>query len=316
MKNKYINTVVSLFIGILLGITGTLAITNQQQNNEIIVAQKEITEVPRLDNNDIEEINYKSLTDEVNVFSTKDIIENTVFTATEFPISDLNIVQIPKVVKEEKTTEVVEAEPEVEIVEQEMYVSAQNVNIRENPTLDDESIVGTLGFASEIKVLTDAENNLPIEVDDTTEEQIDDSVNWVQCMYEGNTCYVSSDYIVEEKPELPDESTTYNTSWEGEVLNSRAGVVMGPIGKESYYNLPMSGVVSIMRNAGFSEEEYPYWVRSDGAKMLGSYIMVAADLSKYPRGSIVETTLGKGLVCDTGGFVYSTDRALDIAVAW
>ena len=44
MKNKYINTVVSLFIGILLGITGTLAITNQQQNNEIIVAQKEITE--------------------------------------------------------------------------------------------------------------------------------------------------------------------------------------------------------------------------------------------------------------------------------
>ena len=91
---------------------------------------------------------------------------------------------------------------------------------------------------------------------------------------------------------------------------------MGPIGKESYYNLPMSGVISIMRNAGFSEEEYPYWVRSDGAKMLGSYIMVAADLSKYPRGSIVETTLGKGLVCDTGGFVYSTDRALDIAVAW
>ena len=61
MKSKYINTVVSLFIGILLGVTGTLAITNQQQNNEIIVAQKEITEVPRLDNNDIEELNYISL---------------------------------------------------------------------------------------------------------------------------------------------------------------------------------------------------------------------------------------------------------------
>lgn len=41
-----------------------------------------------------------------------------------------------------------------------------------------------------------------------------------------------------------------------------------------------------MRGMGNNDE---YWVRMDGAKMLGDYIMVAADLNKHPRGSIVET---------------------------
>ena len=35
-------------------------------------------------------------------------------------------------------------------------------------------------------------------------------------------------------------------------------------------------------------------------KMLGDYVIVAADLNKYPRGSIVDTSLGQGIVCDTG----------------
>ena len=71
-----------------------------------------------------------------------------------------------------------------------------------------------------------------------------------------------------------------------------------------------------MRNQGFSEEEYPYWVRDDGCKMLGDYIMVAADLNKHPRGSIVECSLGTAIVCDTGSFVNTTDVSLDIAVDW
>ena len=57
-----------------------------------------------------------------------------------------------------------------------------------------------------------------------------------------------------------------------------------------------------MRNMGFDEENYPYWVRDDGAKMLGNYIMCAADLNLRPRGSVVESSLGLALVCDTGGF--------------
>ena len=62
-------------------------------------------------------------------------------------------------------------------------------------------------------------------------------------------------------------------------LTKSAGVYNGPSGKETYYNLNMSGVVSIMRSMGYSEEEYPYWVREDGCKMLGDYIMVAANFS-------------------------------------
>ena len=76
------------------------------------------------------------------------------------------------------------------------------------------------------------------------------------------------------------------------LLNRQNGTVMGPSGKETYYNLNMSGVVKIMRRQGFSEEEYPYWVREDGCKMLGPYIMCAADLALRPRGSLVESSLG------------------------
>ncbi len=100
------------------------------------------------------------------------------------------------------------------------------------------------------------------------------------------------------------------------VLNRQNGTVMGPSGKETYYNLNMSGVVKIMRRQGFSEEEYPYWVRVDGCKMLGPYIMCAADLALRPRGSLVESSLGTCIVADTGDFIYANPTQIDIAVDW
>lgn len=111
------------------------------------------------------------------------------------------------------------------------------------------------------------------------------------------------------------ETYTYSYSGSGH-LTRTSGVYYGPSGKETWYDMPMYGVVSVMRNMGFSEAEYPYWVRDDGCKMLGNYIMVAADLSIRPRGSLVETSLGTGIVCDTGGFIYSNPYQLDIATAW
>lgn len=78
----------------------------------------------------------------------------------------------------------------------------------------------------------------------------------------------------------------------------------------------MGGVVRIMRNMGFSESEFPYWVREDGCKMLGDYIMVAANLNVHPRGSIVETSRGLGLVCDTGSFARHNPTQIDIATSW
>ena len=104
--------------------------------------------------------------------------------------------------------------------------------------------------------------------------------------------------------------------WNGPVLTKQAGTVQGPAGKETYYNLPMGGVVSIMRSMGFSQEEYPYWIREDGMKMLGDYVMIAAHLGNHPRGSIVPTSRGFGLVCDTGGFAKSNPTQLDLATAW
>ncbi len=104
--------------------------------------------------------------------------------------------------------------------------------------------------------------------------------------------------------------------WDGPVLNSYVGVVEGPSGKETYYNLPMDWVVSYMRQIGFDEENYPYYVREDGCKMLGDYIMVAANLDLRPRGTIVKTSLGWGIVADTGGFAANNRTQLDIAVDW
>ena len=103
------------------------------------------------------------------------------------------------------------------------------------------------------------------------------------------------------------------SDWDGPVLNSVNGTVTGPSGKETYYNLDMSGVVEIMRGMGNTDE---YWVREDGVKMLGDYIMCAANLSVHPRGSLVESSLGTCIVCDTGGFAYSNPNQLDIAVTW
>lgn len=109
-------------------------------------------------------------------------------------------------------------------------------------------------------------------------------------------------------------ATNPNTSApSGEHLTPSGGVFEGPSGKETYYNLDMSGVISLARNLGITGE---YWVRDDGVKMLGDYIMVAANLDIRPKGTIVDTSLGKGIVVDTGGFAASNPTQLDIAVSW
>ena len=116
-------------------------------------------------------------------------------------------------------------------------------------------------------------------------------------------------------PTTTTEETTTTSSyvWNGPALNSFSGMVSGPSGNETYYNLDMSGVISIMRSYGY---DYEYWIRDDGVKMYGPYIMCAADLSIRPRGSLVETSLGTAIVCDTGGVVEWDNTRLDIATTW
>jgi hypothetical protein len=102
-------------------------------------------------------------------------------------------------------------------------------------------------------------------------------------------------------------------SYKGAKLSRSAGTTTGPNGKETFYNLNMSRVVSIMHAQGYSGK---YWVRSDGVKMLGNYVMLASNNSVRPKGTIYETSLGLGIVCDTGSFASGNPRMTDIAVAW
>ena len=99
-------------------------------------------------------------------------------------------------------------------------------------------------------------------------------------------------------------------------LTKSGGVFQGPSGKETYYNLPMGNIITEMRNKGYSVEEYPYYIREDGAKMLGPYVMCAANLSVRPKGTILETSLGMAIVCDTGGFASGNPTMLDMATDW
>lgn len=101
-----------------------------------------------------------------------------------------------------------------------------------------------------------------------------------------------------------------------EHISTLCGVFYGPSGRETYYNLNMGVCVRYMRELGYDEEHYPYWIRSDGAKMLGDYVMVAANWSIRPKGTIIDTSLGSGIVVDTGSFVSEYPYGVDIAVDW
>ena len=80
--------------------------------------------------------------------------------------------------------------------------------------------------------------------------------------------------------------------------------------RETYYDLPMGGV---MRACGGGT----YSVRADGAKVdQDGYILVAANLNRYPRCSVVETSLGPGKVYDTGGFAAVHPDGFDLATDW
>lgn len=106
------------------------------------------------------------------------------------------------------------------------------------------------------------------------------------------------------------------TTWKGAKTTKQNGGVMGPSGRETYYNLNMKNCVANMRKRGYDEKNYPVWEREDGAKMFGHYVMIAANWKIRPLGTIVETSIGWGIVVDTGEFVKDYPRGIDLAVNW
>ncbi|MBR2704064.1 MAG: G5 domain-containing protein [Clostridia bacterium] len=121
----------------------------------------------------------------------------------------------------------------------------------------------------------------------------------------------SSSSVDEDGDDEGGYSGDEDSSWSGTKLTKSAGVVRAsetPSGyRETYYNLNMNGCLRAM---GLDSDGYG--VRSDGVKTYNGYVMVASpNLSKYPKGSYIPTTLGMGYVVD-----YCPSGALDIAVTW
>lgn len=150
----------------------------------------------------------------------------------------------------------------------------------------------------------------------------ENDMGYQQIRIDGEIYYLHRDHFTSDKQTIIDmkeedrkaeEEKNAVPKWNGSKLTASRGVNWGPSGKETYYNLDMSGVIQIMRSIGNTDK---YWVREDGCKMLGDYIMVAADLNAHPRGSIIPTSLGAAIVCDTGSFVFSSNTSVDIAVTW
>ena len=113
---------------------------------------------------------------------------------------------------------------------------------------------------------------------------------------------------------LPDDS--------GNHLTQEGGVFQGPSGKETYYNQNMGQILYWIQHGenGFEHceemRDMKYSVRDDGVKMIGPYIMVAANLQTHPKGSIVETSLGTAIVVDQCGAAATDRTLLDIATTW
>lgn len=181
-----------------------------------------------------------------------------------------------------------------------MYVKAKDgLNVRRTPNTNKKS-KGTLPYRKKVKVIAMIENS-----------------HWVQIRYGSSDSYVSKNFLSYKRPKKlkkkKKKSYTSSYKYNGPKLTRSKGVNYGPSGKETYYNMRMSGVIRNMRRRGYTGR---YWIRNDGAKMLGSYVMVAANLRVRPFGTKVRTSLGMGIVCDTGSFASSNPRQLDIAVNW
>ncbi len=211
-------------------------------------------------------------------------------------IAGVNKVLVDVVSKEIKRAKEDAAKPKEMKFEHKGYTT-DGVRLRKEPSTDAE-ILDTFYI------------NTPIEYNDS-------KGGWSLVKVDGVIGYISSQYISSKRTEIKKPTTpaaTSNYSWSGSKLNSQIGTVNGPSGKETYYNMPMGGVIQIMNRHGYTMADYA--VRPDGVKTLGGYVMVAADLDVHPRGSRVPTSLGMGLVCDTGTFTQTNHYQLDIATTW
>ena len=93
------------------------------------------------------------------------------------------------------------------------------------------------------------------------------------------------------------------------ILTAALGRIQFGTHTETWYDLPMQKVVA---NA---QEVIPceYWVRDDGVKMFGQWVIVASHPS-VTRYTLVDTSLGQGIVLDR--HTAGQEDLYDIATDW
>lgn len=116
--------------------------------------------------------------------------------------------------------------------------------------------------------------------------------------------------------------------WDGEKLTQGKGVnPNGPSGLETFYNQDLKGIWTWfgekLHKAGWYYEDIR--IRNDGVRVIKNrldgqwYVCCAADLKLRPRGIIVNTSLGKGVVLDYNGHVDlpgGSPTDIDICCYW
>ena len=173
-----------------------------------------------------------------------------------------------------------DADELAETVTTEVANTSESASCETTPTIEPQSS----GIEQEIATANAGEETIPVE------EPSNDSMN----NDNDDTQYNKEDYEV-----------------------YTIGTTEGPSGHETYYNLSMGGVITLMRQKGYTETDgWNYWVREDGVKMFGDYAMVAANLDIRPKGTIIPTSVGMAIVCDTGDFADENIYAIDIATTW
>ena len=79
---------------------------------------------------------------------------------------------------------------------------------------------------------------------------------------------------------------------------------------ETWYDLPMQNVIQRAQDIGIPAES---WIREDGVKMFGPWVIVASHPSKT-RYSLVQTSLGEGIILDR--HEMPDTELYDIATDW
>ena len=308
-KKKMKRKIISSLVVVCLFVTGSHINAAEVGKNDaesifkFEYADETVVVVPSLFLENDEDKQVKSLFD-IEEFGTRDDDEDepalTAGVTAVLENSDMGIDEVAQIIELDDLEEIItdEEEPRVidcsykEVTPYLMYVGDTFLRARSEPATDIESnIVGVMKPGKVVEIIGERDDG------------------WFVIHWKDQTCFVASEFLEIKKP----VSATYNWTWTGAKLNSRAGIISGPSGNETYYNLNMSRVVSNMRSRGYNGE---VWVREDGCKMFGDYIMCAANLAIHPRGSIVESSLGDCIVVDTGSFVKYDPTRLDIATTW